>query len=217
MLYFWVCSEGRKLKQYSPWWVLCCLVLQMSAIENMAEKLESFSALKPEANELIQSVPSMFNFRAPPSALPETLLRKGKERYTCRYLWNCFGMSSWAPKIFLLGELMWSFRALSVLHGKHLTLWFLLAQLLVLRNKAFALYPTALINEVEAIMWYKIWIHMYKNIYKYHRALSVPHGKRLTSEFFLPQLLVLRNKTFALYLTALIWGGNHYIIYNINI
>lgn len=51
----------------------------------MAEKLESFSALKPEANELIQSVPSMFNFRAPPSALPETLLRKGKERYTCRY------------------------------------------------------------------------------------------------------------------------------------
>ncbi|RMC01945.1 hypothetical protein DUI87_21107 [Hirundo rustica rustica] len=64
---------------------LCALFpLQVSAIENMAEKLESFSALKPEASELIQSVPSMFNFRAPPSALPETLLRKGKERYTCR-------------------------------------------------------------------------------------------------------------------------------------
>lgn len=69
---------------YLPWWALCSLLLQVSAIENMAEKLESFSALKPEASELIQSVPSMFNFRAPPSALPETLLRKGKERYTCR-------------------------------------------------------------------------------------------------------------------------------------
>ncbi|XP_059678410.1 histone-lysine N-methyltransferase MECOM isoform X5 [Gavia stellata] len=67
---------------------------QMSAIENMAEKLESFSALKPEANELIQSVPSMFNFRAPPSTLPETLLRKGKERYTCRYCGKIFPRSA---------------------------------------------------------------------------------------------------------------------------
>ncbi|XP_051637655.1 histone-lysine N-methyltransferase MECOM isoform X7 [Manacus candei] len=67
---------------------------QMSAIENMAEKLESFSALKPEASELIQSVPSMFNFRAPPSALPETLLRKGKERYTCRYCGKIFPRSA---------------------------------------------------------------------------------------------------------------------------
>uniref|UniRef100_A0A672UY72 MDS1 and EVI1 complex locus n=2 Tax=Strigops habroptila TaxID=2489341 RepID=A0A672UY72_STRHB len=67
---------------------------QMSAIENMAEKLESFSTLKPEANELIQSVPSMFNFRAPPSALPETLLRKGKERYTCRYCGKIFPRSA---------------------------------------------------------------------------------------------------------------------------
>ncbi|XP_076197515.1 histone-lysine N-methyltransferase MECOM isoform X7 [Aptenodytes patagonicus] len=67
---------------------------QMSAIENMAEKLESFSALKPEANELIQSVPSMFNFRAPPSVLPETLLRKGKERYTCRYCGKIFPRSA---------------------------------------------------------------------------------------------------------------------------
>uniref|UniRef100_A0ACB8FAP9 Uncharacterized protein n=1 Tax=Sphaerodactylus townsendi TaxID=933632 RepID=A0ACB8FAP9_9SAUR len=68
----------------------------MSAIENMAEKLESFSALKPEANELIQSVPSMFNFRAPPSTLPENLLRKGKERYTCRckYCDRSFSISS---------------------------------------------------------------------------------------------------------------------------
>ncbi|XP_034637985.1 histone-lysine N-methyltransferase MECOM isoform X7 [Trachemys scripta elegans] len=67
---------------------------QMSAIENMAEKLESFSTLKPEASELIQSVPSMFNFRAPPSALPENLLRKGKERYTCRYCGKIFPRSA---------------------------------------------------------------------------------------------------------------------------
>nr|XP_033813637.1 histone-lysine N-methyltransferase MECOM isoform X2 [Geotrypetes seraphini] len=66
----------------------------MSAIENMAEKLESFSALKPEASELMQSVPSMFNFRAPPNALPETLLRKGKERYTCRYCGKIFPRSA---------------------------------------------------------------------------------------------------------------------------
>ncbi|KAL8187990.1 UNVERIFIED_CONTAM: hypothetical protein K2H54_059119 [Gekko kuhli] len=62
----------------------------------MAEKLESFSALKPEASDLIQSVPSMFNFRAPPSTLPENLLRKGKERYTCRckYCDRSFSISS---------------------------------------------------------------------------------------------------------------------------
>ncbi|XP_042810248.1 histone-lysine N-methyltransferase MECOM isoform X6 [Panthera leo] len=67
---------------------------QMSAIENMAEKLENFSALKPEASELLQSVPSMFNFRAPPNALPENLLRKGKERYTCRYCGKIFPRSA---------------------------------------------------------------------------------------------------------------------------
>ncbi|XP_036350835.2 histone-lysine N-methyltransferase MECOM isoform X9 [Ochotona princeps] len=67
---------------------------QMSAIENMAEKLESFSALKPDASELLQSMPSMFNFRAPPSALPESLLRKGKERYTCRYCGKIFPRSA---------------------------------------------------------------------------------------------------------------------------
>ncbi|XP_031758135.1 histone-lysine N-methyltransferase MECOM isoform X2 [Xenopus tropicalis] len=66
----------------------------MSAIENMAEKLESFNALKPEANELIQSVPSMFNFRPSSSALPENLLRKGKERYTCRYCGKIFPRSA---------------------------------------------------------------------------------------------------------------------------
>lgn len=73
----------EQMSEWSSW--SCALAFQMSAIENMAEKLESFSALKPEASELLQSVPSMFNFRAPPSALPENLLRKGKERYTCRW------------------------------------------------------------------------------------------------------------------------------------
>ncbi|XP_010630646.1 histone-lysine N-methyltransferase MECOM isoform X7 [Fukomys damarensis] len=66
----------------------------MSAIENMAEKLEGFSALKPEASELLQSVPSMFNFRAPPNTLPDNLLRKGKERYTCRYCGKIFPRSA---------------------------------------------------------------------------------------------------------------------------
>ncbi|TRY89674.1 hypothetical protein DNTS_011614 [Danionella cerebrum] len=67
---------------------------QMSAIENMAEKLESFGSLKPDGSDLIRSVPSMFDFRAPPSALPETLLRKGKERYTCRYCGKIFPRSA---------------------------------------------------------------------------------------------------------------------------
>lgn len=66
----------------------------MSAIENMAEKLESFNALKPEASDFIQSVPSMYNFRAPPTTLPESLLRKGKERYTCRYCGKIFPRSA---------------------------------------------------------------------------------------------------------------------------
>ncbi|XP_017279505.1 histone-lysine N-methyltransferase MECOM isoform X14 [Kryptolebias marmoratus] len=67
---------------------------QMTAIENMAEKLETFGSLKPESGELLRSVPSMFDFRAPPSALPETLLRKGKERYTCRYCGKIFPRSA---------------------------------------------------------------------------------------------------------------------------
>ncbi|XP_026561581.1 MDS1 and EVI1 complex locus protein isoform X1 [Pseudonaja textilis] len=66
----------------------------MSAIENMAENLENFSSLKPDAGDLIQSVPSMFNFRAPPNTLPENLLRKGKERYTCRYCGKIFPRSA---------------------------------------------------------------------------------------------------------------------------
>uniref|UniRef100_A0A8C6SPI5 MDS1 and EVI1 complex locus n=1 Tax=Neogobius melanostomus TaxID=47308 RepID=A0A8C6SPI5_9GOBI len=67
---------------------------QMSAIENMAEKLETFGSLKPDTGDLLRSVPSMFDFRAPPTALPETLLRKGKERYTCRYCGKIFPRSA---------------------------------------------------------------------------------------------------------------------------
>lgn len=71
-----------------PVCLFCLVSLQMTAIENMAEKLETFNSLKPESGDLLRTVPSMFDFRAPPSALPETLLRKGKERYTCRYRWS---------------------------------------------------------------------------------------------------------------------------------
>ncbi|XP_055053045.2 MDS1 and EVI1 complex locus protein EVI1-A isoform X4 [Misgurnus anguillicaudatus] len=66
----------------------------MSAIENMAEKLESFGSLKPDGGDIMRSVPSMFDFRAPPATLPETLLRKGKERYTCRYCGKIFPRSA---------------------------------------------------------------------------------------------------------------------------
>ncbi|XP_028274710.1 MDS1 and EVI1 complex locus protein isoform X7 [Parambassis ranga] len=66
----------------------------MTAIENMAEKLETFGSLKPESSDLLRSVPSMFDFRAPPSTLPETLLRKGKERYACRYCGKIFPRSA---------------------------------------------------------------------------------------------------------------------------
>ncbi|XP_058269772.1 MDS1 and EVI1 complex locus protein EVI1-A isoform X3 [Hemibagrus wyckioides] len=66
----------------------------MSAIENMAEKLEAFGPLKSDAGDIMRSVPSMFDFRAPATTLPETLLRKGKERYTCRYCGKIFPRSA---------------------------------------------------------------------------------------------------------------------------
>ncbi|XP_035390291.1 MDS1 and EVI1 complex locus protein EVI1-A isoform X1 [Electrophorus electricus] len=65
----------------------------MSAIENMAEKLETFSSLKSDPSDIMRSVPSMFDFRAP-TTLPESLLRKGKERYTCRYCGKIFPRSA---------------------------------------------------------------------------------------------------------------------------
>ncbi|KAL0186239.1 hypothetical protein M9458_017909, partial [Cirrhinus mrigala] len=56
----------------------------VSAMENMTEKLESFSALKLDApNSLQHSSHHLFNFRSPPPSLSDAILRKGKERYTC--------------------------------------------------------------------------------------------------------------------------------------
>lgn len=58
---------------------------QMSAIETMTEKLESFAAMKAEAGSALQPLPHHpFNFRSPPPTLSDPILRKGKERYTCR-------------------------------------------------------------------------------------------------------------------------------------
>lgn len=60
----------------------------MSAMENMTEKLESFGALKLDAppNSLQHSAHPLFNFRSPPPSLSEAILRKGKERYACRFV-----------------------------------------------------------------------------------------------------------------------------------
>ncbi|MEQ2178307.1 hypothetical protein GOODEAATRI_012658 [Goodea atripinnis] len=59
---------------------------QMSAMENMTEKLESFGALKLEMppNTLQHPTHPLFNFRSPPPSLSDAILRKGKERYACR-------------------------------------------------------------------------------------------------------------------------------------
>ncbi|XP_067269218.1 histone-lysine N-methyltransferase PRDM16 isoform X4 [Pseudorasbora parva] len=68
---------------------------QVSAMENMTEKLESFSALKLDATNSLQH-PShhLFNFRSPPPSLSDAILRKGKERYTCRYCGKIFPRSA---------------------------------------------------------------------------------------------------------------------------
>lgn len=51
----------------------------------MTEKLESFAALKADAGGSLQPLPHHpFNFRSPPPTLSDPILRKGKERYTCR-------------------------------------------------------------------------------------------------------------------------------------
>uniref|UniRef100_A0A3Q3G057 Si:ch211-263k4.2 n=1 Tax=Labrus bergylta TaxID=56723 RepID=A0A3Q3G057_9LABR len=69
---------------------------QMSAMENMTEKLESFGALKLDAppNSLQHSAHPLFNFRSPPPSLSEAILRKGKERYACRYCGKIFPRSA---------------------------------------------------------------------------------------------------------------------------
>ncbi|XP_052338529.1 histone-lysine N-methyltransferase PRDM16-like isoform X4 [Oncorhynchus keta] len=68
---------------------------QMSAMESMTEKLETFGALKLDAspNLLQHSAHPLFNFRSPPS-LSDAILRKGKERYTCRYCGKIFPRSA---------------------------------------------------------------------------------------------------------------------------
>ncbi|XP_028663290.2 histone-lysine N-methyltransferase PRDM16 isoform X4 [Erpetoichthys calabaricus] len=68
---------------------------QMSAIENMTEKLESFGTLKLDTTSSLQH-PShhLFNFRSPPPTLSDAILRKGKERYTCRYCGKIFPRSA---------------------------------------------------------------------------------------------------------------------------
>ncbi|XP_024148988.1 histone-lysine N-methyltransferase PRDM16 isoform X9 [Oryzias melastigma] len=69
---------------------------QMSAMENMTEKLESFGALKLDAppNSLQHSAHPLFNFRSPPPSLSDAILRKGKERYACRYCGKIFPRSA---------------------------------------------------------------------------------------------------------------------------
>ncbi|XP_043981445.1 histone-lysine N-methyltransferase PRDM16 isoform X7 [Gambusia affinis] len=69
---------------------------QMSAMENMTEKLESFGALKLDLppNTLQHPTHPLFNFRSPPPSLSEAILRKGKERYACRYCGKIFPRSA---------------------------------------------------------------------------------------------------------------------------
>ncbi|XP_047232321.1 histone-lysine N-methyltransferase PRDM16 isoform X4 [Girardinichthys multiradiatus] len=69
---------------------------QMSAMENMTEKLESFGALKLEMppNTLQHPTHPLFNFRSPPPSLSDAILRKGKERYACRYCGKIFPRSA---------------------------------------------------------------------------------------------------------------------------
>ncbi|XP_070330271.1 histone-lysine N-methyltransferase PRDM16 isoform X2 [Odocoileus virginianus] len=68
---------------------------QMSAIETMTEKLESFAAMKVDSGSSLQPLPHHpFNFRSPPPTLSDPILRKGKERYTCRYCGKIFPRSA---------------------------------------------------------------------------------------------------------------------------
>ncbi|XP_060736735.1 histone-lysine N-methyltransferase PRDM16 isoform X5 [Tachysurus vachellii] len=68
---------------------------QVSAMENMTEKLENFGTLKLDApNSLQHSSHHLFNFRSPPPSLSDAILRKGKERYACRYCGKIFPRSA---------------------------------------------------------------------------------------------------------------------------
>ncbi|XP_032903739.1 histone-lysine N-methyltransferase PRDM16 isoform X2 [Amblyraja radiata] len=68
---------------------------QMAAMETMTEKLESFGTLKMDTMGALQPSPHHgFNFRSPPSTISDAILRKGKERYTCRYCGKIFPRSA---------------------------------------------------------------------------------------------------------------------------
>ncbi|XP_046727200.1 histone-lysine N-methyltransferase PRDM16 isoform X3 [Silurus meridionalis] len=68
---------------------------QVSAMESMTEKLENFGTLKLDApNSLQHSSHHLFNFRSPPPSLSDAILRKGKERYACRYCGKIFPRSA---------------------------------------------------------------------------------------------------------------------------
>ncbi|XP_034029080.1 histone-lysine N-methyltransferase PRDM16 isoform X6 [Thalassophryne amazonica] len=69
---------------------------QMTAMENMAEKLESFGTLKLDGppNSLQHTGHPLFNFRSPPPSISDAILRKGKERYACRYCGKIFPRSA---------------------------------------------------------------------------------------------------------------------------
>ncbi|XP_068094957.1 histone-lysine N-methyltransferase PRDM16 isoform X2 [Hyperolius riggenbachi] len=68
---------------------------QMSAIETMTEKLETFANMKADTGGSLQPLPHHpFNFRSPPPTLSDSILRKGKERYTCRYCGKIFPRSA---------------------------------------------------------------------------------------------------------------------------
>ncbi|NXO45286.1 PRD16 protein, partial [Locustella ochotensis] len=84
-----------KKKKMTPWCRAVSLSLQMSAIETMTEKLESFAAMKADSGSSLQPLPHHpFNFRSPPPTLSDPILRKGKERYTCRYCGKIFPRSA---------------------------------------------------------------------------------------------------------------------------
>ncbi|KAI7797870.1 putative PR domain zinc finger protein 16, partial [Triplophysa rosa] len=68
---------------------------QVSAMENMTEKIDSFRTLKLDASSSLQHTSHpLFNFRSPPPSLSDAILRKGKERYTCRYCGKIFPRSA---------------------------------------------------------------------------------------------------------------------------
>ncbi|KAM6977956.1 histone-lysine N-methyltransferase PRDM16 [Aplochiton taeniatus] len=69
---------------------------QMAAMETMTEKLEGFGTLKLDVapGSLQHTTHPLFSFRSPAPSLSDAILRKGKERYTCRYCGKIFPRSA---------------------------------------------------------------------------------------------------------------------------